>query len=136
MSCWKRKKQKEESNESIIIAAAKIIKEELRELRKDNQVYPTFEELRSYESQKGWVPESLQLLLQYLIPSNVKQLNIGQCIAQASRARSIICSVLFGLRVQVEKSFASKYLANHLFRLGYSISYDEVLRFRHCDRFI
>ena len=42
-----KKKQKEESKESIIIAAAKIIKEELRQLRKYNQVYPTFEELRS-----------------------------------------------------------------------------------------
>ena len=126
-----KKRQKEESNESIIIAAAEIIKEELRELRKDNQVYPTFEELRSSESQKEWVPESLQLLLQYLIPSNVKQLNIGQCIAQASRSRSIICPVLFGLGVQVEKSFASKWLVNHLYRLGYSISCDEVLRFKH-----
>ena len=75
--------------------------------------------------------KSLQLLLQYLIPSNVKQLNIGQCIAQASRPRSIICPVLFGLGVQVEKSFASKWLVNHLYRLGYSISYDEVLRFKH-----
>ena len=52
-----KKKQKAESKESIIIAAAKIIKEELRELRKDNQVYPTFEELRSSESQKEWVPK-------------------------------------------------------------------------------
>ena len=125
-----KKKQKEESKESIIIAAAKIIKE-LRDLRKDNKVYPTFEELQSSESQKEWVPESLQLLLQYLIPSNVKQLNIGQCIAQASRPRSIICPVLFGLGVQFEKSFASKCLVNHLYRLGYSISYDEVLRFKH-----
>ena len=52
-----KKKRTEESKESIIIAAAKIIKEELRELRKDNQVYPTFEELRSSESQKEWVPK-------------------------------------------------------------------------------
>ena len=125
-----KKKQKEESKESIIIAAVKIINE-LRELRKDNKVYPTFEELQSSESQKEWVPESLQLLLQYLIPSNMKQLNIGKCIAQASRPRLIICSVLFGLGVQVEKSFAPKWLVNHLYRLGYSISYDEVLRFKH-----
>ena len=73
-----KKKQKKESKESIIIAAAKIIKEELRELRKDNQVYPTFEELQSSESQKKWVSECLQLLLQYLILSNMKQPNIGQ----------------------------------------------------------
>ena len=73
-----KKKQKEESKESIIIAAAKIIKEELRELRKDNQVYPTFEELQSSECQKEWVSECLQLLLQYLILSNMKQPNIGQ----------------------------------------------------------
>ena len=35
------------------------------------------------------------------------------------------------LRFLVEKFFASKSLVNHIFRLGYSISYDEILRFKH-----
>ena len=44
---------------------------------------------------------------------------------------TILCPVLFGLGVQLEKSFGSKWLVNHLQRLGYSISYDEVLRYKH-----
>ena len=102
---FEKKKKKEETKESIIIAAAKIIKAELRDLDKDNQVYPTMEELRTPELQKEWVSDSLQLLLRYIIPSSIKQLNVGQCIRQASRPRSIICPVVFGLGVQLEKSF-------------------------------
>ena len=99
-------------------------------MNKDNQVYPTIEELRTPELQKEWVPDSLQLLLRYIIHSSIKQLNVGQCITQASRPRSIICPVVFGLGVQLEKSFGSKWLVNHLHRAGYSISYDEVVRYK------
>ena len=60
----------------------------------------------------------------------MKQLDIGQCITQCSRPRSIVCPVVFGLGVQLEKSFGSKWLVNHLHRLGYSISYDEVVRYK------
>ena len=125
-----KKKKAEELKDSIIIAAAKIIKAELRDIDKDNKVYPTTEEIRSTQSQKEWVPESLQLLLSYLIPSKLKQLDIGQCITQCSRPRSIVCPGVFELGVQLEKSFGSKWLVNHLYRLGYSISYDEVVRYK------
>ena len=47
-----------------------------------------------------------------------------------SRPKSIMCPVVFGLGVQLEKSFGSKWLVNHMHRLGYSVSYDEVLRYK------
>ena len=70
-------------------------------------------------------------LLKYLVPSELKQLSIGQCIVQASRPRSIISPIPFGLGVQLEKSFGLKWLINNLHRFGFSISSDEVTRFKH-----
>ena len=64
---YKEKRKTEQTKESIITAAAKLIKAEL------SKVYPTFDELSSIEDQREWIPESLQLLLSYLIPSELKQ---------------------------------------------------------------
>ena len=51
---------------------------------------------------------------------------------QASRPRTIICPVTFGLGVQVEKSSGTKWLVNHLQRLGFLISYDKVTQYKQC----
>ena len=128
---YERKKRKEETKEDIINAAAKIIKADLRELEKPNATYPTTDEINDMERNKQWVPESLQILLRFLVPSTLKQVSIGQCITQVSRPRTIICPIHFGLGVQLEKSFGSKWLVNHLHRFGFSISSGEVTRFKH-----
>ena len=65
---YEQKKKTGETKESIITAAAKLIKAVLRDLDKMNKVYPTFDELPGIKDQKEWLPESLQLLLSYLIP--------------------------------------------------------------------
>ena len=49
---YKEKGKTEQTKESIITAAAKLIKAELRDLDKMNKVYPTFDELSSIEDQK------------------------------------------------------------------------------------
>ena len=123
--CKMRKKKKQDK------AAAQIIKAELRELDKPNTNYPTTEDVNNIDTNKNWVPTSLQILLRFLIPSELKQVSIGQCIVQAARPRYIICPILFGLGVQLEKSFGSKWLVNNLNKLGFSISSDEVSRFKH-----
>ena len=123
------KKKSQETKEDIIIAAAKIIKSELRDLNKTMDEYPTLDDIHDIDKNKEWVPDSLQLL-HYLIPSTLKQISIGQCITQVSRPRSVMCPIVFGLGVQVEKTFGSKWILNHLYKLGYSISSDEVLRYK------
>ena len=75
---------------------------------------------------KWWVPESLFIFLQHLIPSELKQVSIGQCIAQAS----IPMSIPFGIGVDIDKSFATRRLVDHLALLELSISSDEVKLFK------
>ena len=124
------KKKTEETKRDIITVAAKIIKAEIRDLNKPPDTYPTIHEIEDSEKNKEWVPESLQLLLTHIVPSTLKQVSIGQCITQAARPRSVMCPIVFGLGVQFEKSFASKWLLNQLHKLGYSISSSEVLRYK------
>ena len=75
-SLYEQKKKTGETKESIVTAAPKLIKAELRDLDKLNKVYPTFDQLSNIKDQKQWVPESLQLLLSYLIPFDLKQVII------------------------------------------------------------
>jgi len=65
------------------------------------------------EFAKNWVPESLLLFLKYIVPSELKQVSIGQCISQSSRPRSMIASIPFGIGVDIDKSFATKWLVDH-----------------------
>ena len=125
-----KKKKQDETKADIIMAAVKIIKAEIRELKKSNEVYPTTDEIVNSDNGNEWVPESLTLLLTYLIPSKIKQLAVGQCIVQAAKPRSVMCPIPFGLGVELEKTFGSKWLLNHLAKLGFSVSADEVLRFK------
>ena len=57
-------------------------------------------------------------------------MSIGQCIVNAVRPRSCIPPVLFGLGVEVDNIFGSKFLLNELCSLGFSVSPDEVLRYK------
>ena len=79
---------------------------------------------------KAWIPHHLQTLLMYIVSSERKQNSIGHCIVQAARPRSVIKPTLFGLGVEVDHVFGSKWLTNELSRLGFSISYDKVTRYK------
>ena len=126
----RKKKKQDETKSDIIMAAAKIIKTEIRELTKSNGVYSTTEEIASSDKGNEWVPESLKLLLSYLIPAEIMQLAVGQCIVQAVKPRSVLCPIPLRLGVELEKTFGSKWLLNHPAKLGFSFSADEVPLFK------
>lgn len=74
--------------------------------------------------------DHLQTLLTTIVPSELKQNSIGHCILQAARPRSVVTPTLFGLGVEIDHVFGSKWLINELSRLRFSISYDEVTRYK------
>ena len=124
------KKREDQTPNDIIAAAAKIIKSDIRELPCDKSKYPIIDQMDDINYAKNWVPESLTIFLHHLISSELKQVSIGQCIAQCSRPRSMIASIPFGVGVDIDKSFATKWLVDHLSRLGFCISSDEVKLFK------
>ena len=70
---YDQKRKTGKTKESIITATAKLIKADLRDLDKMNKVYPMFDQFSDIIDKKEWVPESQQLLLSYLIPSELKK---------------------------------------------------------------
>ena len=70
-------------------------------------------------------------MLKGLIKSEVQQNSIGQSILRTIRPRSVIPPILFGLAVELDHVFGSRWLIDELCTLGFSISYDEVRRFKH-----
>ena len=124
-----RKMEKQTSND-IIVTAAKIIKSDLRVLTTDKSHYPLLEKMSDIEYCKTWTPESLLILLNCLIPKELQAVGIGQCIAQASRPRSLLASIPFGIGVDIDKSFATCWRVDHLAKFGLSVTSDEVTLFK------
>ena len=124
-----RKDNAADEAERIVIAAAKIISAELREKKYNVQSYPTNEDITNNIQSKAWIPHYLQTFLKPIISSKLKQTSIGHAIVQAS-CRSVITPTLFGLGVELDHVFGSRWLIEELSRLGFSISYDEVNRYK------
>lgn len=62
---------------------------------------------------------------------DIKQVSIGQCIVHAARPRSITPTSLgFSLGIELDNVYGSKWLFNELARFVYSVSYDEVIKFK------
>ena len=64
-----------------------------------------------------------------MIESEKKQNSIGQCLVSAVRPRSAILPVPFGV-VEMDHIFGSRWNTSQLYDLGFSISYDEVNRYK------
>ena len=116
--------------ERIVVAAAKIIRAEIREQEYNSKLYPTNEDIKDIDQSNRWVPRHLQTLLKTIIPSKLKQNSIGHAIVQSARPRSVITPILFGVGVEMDHVFGSKWLINELAWLGFSVSYDEVMRYK------
>ena len=62
----------EETKETIVKVAAKIIKSEIREVEKFNEYYPTNLEIQDLKTFSEWIPESLLILLKIIMPNLLK----------------------------------------------------------------
>ena len=65
-----------------------------------------------------------------LIKNELRQASLGQTMKKAVKTKSYIPLLLFGLDVELDQVFGSKWLLNELFQLGFSISHDEISRFK------
>ena len=58
--------------------------------------------------------------------SELKQVSIKQCLGQPLRYRSMLASIPFGIGVDIDKSFRTRRLVDHLALLGFSNSSDDL----------
>lgn len=76
-----------------------------------------------------YVPQSLTLFLRTLFVGKEKELKVcslSQAMMQATRPRGLLPPLQLGVGVQMHHHFASKFLVDSLYQLGFSCSYSEV----------
>ena len=77
-----------------------------------------------------WVPPSLQLFLKLVLNSQLRQESIGRCVVKAAKPRIAIPPILLRFKIILDNLFGSKWLVNELFHLGFSVFYNEVVRYK------
>ena len=122
----------ESETKAIIETAAKLILNDIKSLEKSLEEYPTPSDIMCKDTNRQFVPNSLELFLKLIIDnksSELKTLSIGQAIVQSSRPRGIISPLQIGLGVQMHHQFGSRFLIDTLSSLGFCSTYQEVQRF-------
>ena len=121
----------DKNKQRIIETAAKLIKNDIKEVNTSHSVYPGVDEIGIEESM-NFVPASLQLLLGNLFSGKnlqTKIASIGQAIMQATRPRVLLAHLQIGLGIQLHHHFASRFLIDTLNKHGFCCSYHEVHHF-------
>ena len=107
-----------------------MIREDLRSKLYSCDEYPSSGEIERLSSSTSWLPSQLLFFLEQLVKSPLKQASIGQALVYACRPRSCIPPLLFGLAIEADHKFKSRWLIDHLHKLGFSVGVDEVTRFK------
>ena len=95
-------------------------------------LYPTPEKISSEYANFQYLPESLRVALRSIFSeknAEVKIASIGQAIIQAARPRIMIAPLQIGLGVQLHHHFASKFLIDTLYSMGFCVSYPELQKY-------
>ena len=81
----KFKDELQKTKQDIIIAAAKFVKADLKELEQNIDFYPTADDIKDEEDLNQWIPKSLQTFLDVFI-SNIMFLNNNLTITKSDLA--------------------------------------------------
>ena len=125
---FKREKSEDNEQERVLNVVGNLVKNEIRNIC-ESEEYPTPQDLENIDFLKSWLPPSLMKLLEILIPSELKRIAIGHSVVSGCR-RDLMSPLLFGMGVQLDHSFGSKWLNNHLSGLGFSVNNDVVRSYR------
>ena len=121
----------DDEKQRIISLAAEIIRDEIHDLSECNkEYYPQEDNIANKDESENWLPKKLLRFLSILVPSTAKRISIGQSIVYAARPNYAFPPVLFGLGVELDHVFGSRWLVEHLSRLGFCISYQEVAKYK------
>lgn len=137
-SFYEQKKTEDSRKEAsrMVLAAAKLIRNEIKCVDVCNEYYPSKKEMESTEEALKFLPPLLVSFLSILMTGNdndLKLASIGQAIMQATRPRVILAPLQFGLSTQMHHLFASRFLVDTLNKHGFGCSYSEVQNFERCS---
>jgi len=92
---WYSERKKEIEGESlrIVVAAAKLVKAQIRELVQDMDCYPPSTQFADIDTGQQWVSALLNAFMENVVCDELKQVALSHCIVQASRPLSIISPI-------------------------------------------
>jgi len=126
----------QEDSERIVVTAANLLNALIRKASSSKDMYPSSVEFQDTQHARNWIPKLLNSFLDHLVCSDVKKAALGHSIVQAVRPKTVISPLLVGLIVSLDHVFGG-WLINLLSRLGFFLSYDELIRFQQsvvqCD---
>ena len=96
----------EKEVERIVLTAARLIREEIRNISFAAKNYPDADDIKESISEKSkWKPPLLNIFLSSLITNEIKKSSLSQCIIKAAKPRSALPPILFGLGVECDHIF-------------------------------
>lgn len=129
----RREKNDEKEKLCIIRTAALLLLADIKAMDSSKQDYPSSSDISNLDRNLQFLPPSMTLLLSTLLRDKkdckLKIASIGQTLVQATRPTVLISPLQLGLGVEIHHLTGSKYLVDHLNKLGFSSSYAEVKRY-------
>ena len=125
-----REKDLKKESESIINTAAKLILSDIRSINLESDIYPLENEIADINICKNLLLKSLRKFLEVLTKNRLKRVAIEQVLISAARPKSAVLSIPFGLGVEMDNMFGSCWLIDEVSKLGFSVSYQEVRRYK------
>jgi len=98
----------------IVVAAAELIRAQIRIMQYDCSHYPDTTMFSNVESAKAWVPSLLLTFVETIIPNALKQTAVCHSIVQAARLQSPLSPFLFGIGMSLDHLFGSKTMLDML----------------------
>ena len=114
--------------ESIVRLSVKLMQDQLRQMTKHTEYYPSDNDIQSIEKNLDEIPQLLKSFLLLLIPDKLKVASIGQSILQCIRPRSYISLIQLALGASLDNVFGSRWLIETLHKLGFCLGYLTVLK--------
>ena len=112
------------------MTAARLIVNELCCTTFKGEFYSDTEQISDINENKGWLTENLRLFIEKLIKNLLKQCSIVQAIVSAVKPRSALSPILFAVGVEMDNIFGCKWQLIELNRIGFSVSLDEIIRYK------
>ena len=89
--CSDRRSSADDDSERIIVAAAELLRSEIRKHEINcTETYPTPSDISDAKCGFSWLPPLLQAFMKVLMTNELKHASLGQCLVQAVRPKSVI----------------------------------------------
>ena len=107
-----------------------MLKYEIHDHEYNKKFYPSTDDISDIEKGRQFLTPLMSLFIEKLVKCDRKRNSLGQALTQAVRPSSVISPIMFGLGVEIDHIFGSRWLIDELHKLGFSVSYDEVKLFK------